>query len=57
MGGGGLGVWDQHMYTEAYGMTGQRGPAVQHRKLNPIFCDNLYGKRNLKKNGCVSMYN
>ena len=28
-GGGrdGLGIWDWHMYTEVYGMIGQRGPA------------------------------
>ena len=24
----GLGVWDWHLHTEVYGMTGQRGPAV-----------------------------
>ena len=24
----GLGVWDWHMHTEVYGMTGQQGPAV-----------------------------
>ena len=29
-GGGrdGLGVWDWHMHTEVYGMTGQQGPAI-----------------------------
>ena len=32
----GLGVWDWHMHTKAYGMTGQWGPAVQHRELYPI---------------------
>ena len=26
--GDGLEVWDWHMHTEVYGMTGQRGPAV-----------------------------
>ena len=41
----GLGVWEWHMHTEVYGMTGQQGPAVQHRELYPIFSDNLYGKR------------
>ena len=43
-GGGqnGLGVWDWHM---CIGMTGQQEPAVQHRELYPIFCDNLFGKR------------
>ena len=28
-----------------YGMTGQWGPAIQHRELYPIFCDNLYGEK------------
>ena len=27
-GGNGLGGWDWHIHTVAYGMTGQRGPAV-----------------------------
>ena len=29
----GLGVRDGHMPTEVYGMTGQRGPAVEHREF------------------------
>ena len=41
----GLGVWDWHVYTVAYGMVGYHGPAIEHRELYPIFCDNLYGKR------------
>ena len=51
MGGGreggmdGLGAWDWHMHTEVYGMIGQRGPAIQHKELYPIFHDNLCGKR------------
>ena len=28
-----------------YEMTGQWGPAVEHRELYPIFCNNLHGKR------------
>ena len=40
----GLGVWDWHIHTVVYGMIGQRGPAVEHRKVYSIFCDNLCGK-------------
>ena len=28
LGGRWTGVWDWHMHTEVYGMTGQQGPAV-----------------------------
>ena len=38
-------VWDWHMHTEVYGMTGQQGPAVEHRELYPGFCHHLCGKR------------
>ena len=38
-------VWDCHMHTEVYGMTGQWEPAVQHRALYPVLWDNLCGKR------------
>ena len=34
----------------AYGTDGQRSPAVQHREIYPLFCENLYG------NGYVYMY-
>ena len=44
-GRGGLGVWHWCMRTEVHGMTGQQGPAVQHREPYPIFYDGLYGKR------------
>ena len=40
----GQGVWDCHMHTEVYGMTGQWGPAVKHRKHHPVLCDHLHGK-------------
>ena len=40
-----LGVQDWHMHTEVYGMTGQEAPAIQHRELYLIFCDNFCGKR------------
>ena len=39
-----LGVWDWHIHTMVYGMIGKQGPAVGHRALCPIFCDNLCGK-------------
>ena len=38
------GAWEWHRHTKVYGMTGQQGPAVQHKELYPIFCDNLFGK-------------
>ena len=41
----GLEVWDWQMHTEVYGMNGQQGPAVEHRELYPVFCDDLCGKR------------
>ena len=40
-----LGVWDWHMHTEVYGMTGQQGPAIWHREFYPAFFDNLCEKR------------
>ena len=44
-GGDGLGVWDWHTHSIVYRMDGQQGPAVEHKVLYSIFCDNLYGKR------------
>ena len=46
-GGGrdGLGVWNWHMHTEVYGMTGHRRPAIQHRELCPVFCGHLCEKK------------
>ena len=46
-----------HVDTEVHGMIGQRGPAAERRELDPVFCDHLCGKKNLKENGCVYMYN
>lgn len=37
----GLGVWDWCVHTEVYEMTAPWGPALQHRELYPISCDNL----------------
>ena len=37
------------MHTVIYGMTGQQGPALQQRELQPIFCDNLHRKESEKK--------
>ena len=51
----GLGVWDWHMHTEVYGMTGQQGPAVEHRELYPVSCDKLCGKRIFERWICVRM--
>lgn len=41
----GLGVWAWLMHTVVHGRTGQREPAVQHRELYPLLCDNPFGKR------------
>ena len=41
----GPGGWDWHVHTEVCGMTGQWGPAVEHRELHPIFCNDLCGER------------
>ena len=40
----GQGLWDWHMYTDVYGMMGQRGPAVQHRKLPSILWLSMWEK-------------
>ena len=34
----------------------QQGPTVQHRELYLIFCNNQYGKKNLKKNEYTYIY-
>ena len=42
------------LHTIKYGMNGQRGPAVPHRELYPILCDNLYmGKEPEREWMCV----
>ena len=52
----GLEIWDWHLQADVYGMIGQWGPAVQHRELYPLFCDNLCGNRIWKKmNMCICM--
>ena len=35
------GVWDGHGHTAVFNMENQQGPAVQHRELCPILCNNL----------------
>ena len=40
-----LGVWSWRMNTIVYRMDGKQGPAVQHKELCPIFCDDRYGKK------------
>ena len=51
----GLWEWDWHMYAAVYEITGQQRPAVQHRELYPVFCDNMWEKI-LRENGYVYMY-
>ena len=43
-GPGADGVWDGHRRPEVYGVTGQRGPAVEHRELYPVFWNHLGGE-------------
>ena len=45
------GVWDWHMNIVVYGMTGQQGPAIQHRELYSVFCDKSIREKNLEKEG------
>ena len=40
---GGLGMAKAFVYTFVCGMDDQWGPAVWHRELYSMFCDNLYG--------------
>ena len=40
-----LGVWDSQIHSPIYKIDNQQGPAVYHRELYSIFCNNLYGKR------------
>ena len=47
---GGLGLAYAH---EVCAMTGHWGPALQHRELYPMFCDDLYGKTSEKERMCV----
>ena len=54
-GGEGMdGAWVWHMHSEVYGMTGQWGPAVEHREHPPanILWSSMWEK-NLKEKGCV----
>ena len=37
----GQGVWDGHGHTAVFNMENQQGPAVQHRELCSILCNNL----------------
>ena len=48
-----LGVWDWHMHSVLYRMTGQWGTAVQHRELYPIFGIIYTGKESEKEPTCV----
>ena len=43
--------------TLIHGMDGQWGPAVEHRELYSIFCDNLYRKRTWKRmDTCICIF-
>ena len=48
-GGERLGVWDWHVHTAIFKIDNQQGPAVQHRELCSILCNNLNGKRIWKR--------
>ena len=41
MGRDSQGVWDGHGHTAVFNMESQQGPAVQHRDLCSILCNNL----------------
>lgn len=51
---GWTGVGDSHVYTVVQGMHGQWGPAVEHRELDSIVCDNPYGKESERE--CPGAY-
>ena len=36
-----LGVWDQQIQTTVYKIDKQQGPAVQHRELYSVYCNNV----------------
>ena len=43
------GFWDGHENAAGFNMENQQGPAVQHRELCSILCNNLNGKRIWKR--------
>ena len=48
------GAWDEHRHKTTYKIDNQQG---QRKECHSMFCDNLYVKKNLKKNeytACVS---
>ena len=44
-----MGVWDWHIYISIFKIVNQQGPAVEHRELCSVFCNNLNGKRIWKR--------
>lgn len=40
------------MHTEVFEVIGQPGSVVEHRELQPIFCDDLCGER-IRESGYV----
>ena len=49
-----LKVWDGHAHTGIFKMDNQQRPTVQHREFCSVLCNNLHGKRILKrKDTCV----
>ena len=44
-----VGDWDGRMHTSIFKIDNQHGPAIEHRELYLILCNDLYGKRTLKR--------
>ena len=44
-----LGVWDGHIHTAIFKIDNQKGHTVQHRELCSVLCNNLNGKKILKR--------
>ena len=42
-----LGTWDWHIQTTLYGIGNWQGPAIQHREIYSILCNNLHGKKRM----------
>ena len=57
VGEGKLGRWYGHTHTTVYEIDNQQGPTLYHRELYSIVCNDLYGKRILKKSRYMCMYN
>ena len=51
-----LGVWDWHVHTAIFKTDNQQGPAVEHRELCSILCNNHIREKNLKKNRYIYIF-